>query len=195
MDQGRRSRPVVRRDAGGLRRRGWQLRARGGHQPRDQSLRLRRLRRAASFRHRRPLHSSLRHRGAEEALVAPARHRRARRRDRDDRARHRLRSAGPAHDREEERQRLRAQRRKNLHHQRPARQPDHRRGQDRSGREGEGRLAHGGRDRRRGRLPARAQAQEARSRRRRHVGTLLRRRRAASLEPAAPRRARASPSS
>src|SRR5262245_18943611 len=54
------ARPVVRRDAGGLRLRGRQLRAPGGHQPRDQSLWLRRLRRAASFRHRRPLHSSLR---------------------------------------------------------------------------------------------------------------------------------------
>ena len=64
--------------------------------------RLRRLRRAAAFRHRRALHPALRHRGAEEALAAEARDRRADRRDRHDRAGHRLRPAGRAHHRDEE---------------------------------------------------------------------------------------------
>ena len=61
--------------------------------------RLRHLRRAAAFRHRRALHPALRHRGAEEALAAEARDRRTGRRHRHDRAGHRLRPAGRAHHR------------------------------------------------------------------------------------------------
>ena len=60
------------------------------------------------------------------------------------------------------RQRVRDQRVEDVHHQRPARQPDHRGRQDRSGTGRQGRLADGGRDRRGGGLPPRAQAQEAR---------------------------------
>ena len=41
---------------------------------------IRLVRRAAAFRHRRALHSALRHRGAEAPLAAQARHRRTRRR-------------------------------------------------------------------------------------------------------------------
>ena len=142
------------------------------------------LRRAAAFRHRRALHPALRHRGAEEALAAEARDRRAGRRHRHERARHRLRPAGRAHHRGEEGQPLRAQRLEDLHHQRPARQPDHRRRQDRSEGGRQGRLADGGRDRRCAGLPPRPQAQEARPRFRRHLRAVLRGRVAADREPA-----------
>ena len=155
--------------------------------------RLRHLRRAAAFRHRRALHSALRHRGAEETLAAQARHRRDGRRHRHDRARHRLRPAGRAHQGREIRQRLRAQRLQDLHHQRPARQSHHRRRQDRSESRRQGRLADGGRDRRCARLPPRPQAQKARHGFRRHLGIVLRGR--ASCRPkacSAPRKGRAS---
>ncbi len=94
---------------------------------------------------------------------------------------------------EEIRQRLRAQRLQDLHHQRPARQSDHRRRQDRSEGGRQGHLADGGGDRRRARLPARPQAQEARHGFRRHLGTVLRRRAACRHRAcSAPRRGRAS---
>ena len=74
------------------------------------------------------------HYGTEEqkrALAAAHVHRRADRRDRDDRARHRQRPAGRAHDRAARRRPLRDQRREDLHHERPAREPRHRRVPDR----------------------------------------------------------------
>jgi hypothetical protein len=73
--------------------------------------------------------------------------RRADRRDRDERARHRLGPAGRAHEREEIRQRLCAEWLEDLHHQRPACEPDHRGGENRSGGRRQGHLADGGRDR------------------------------------------------
>ena len=76
--------------------------------------------------------------------------------------------------REEIRQRLCAQRLEDFHHQRPARQPDHRGGEDRSGGGRQGHLADGGRDRRRAGLPARPQAQKARAGLGRHIGIVLR---------------------
>ena len=142
------------------------------------------LRRAAAFRHRRALHPALRHRGAEEALAAQARHRRTGRRHRHERARHRLRPAGRAHHRGEEGQPLRAQRLQDLHHQRPARQPDRRGRQDRSEGARQGHLADGGGDRRRAGLPPRPQAQEARHGFGRHLRAVLRGRVAADREPA-----------
>ena len=106
------------------------------------------------------------------------------------------RPARRAHHRQEIRQRLCAQRLQDLHHQRPARQSDHRGRQDRSQSRRQGHLADGGGDRRRAGLPPRPQAQEARHGFRRHLGIVLRgrascRRRACS----APRRGRASTSS
>ena len=153
---------------------GGTLRARDADQSRVRAGRARSDRRAAAFRHRRALHPALRHRGAEAALAAEARDRRDGRRHRDERARHRLRPAGREDEREEIRQRLCAQRLEDLHHQRPARQPDHRRRQDRSERGPQGHLADGGRDRRRARLPARPQAQQARDGLGGHVGTVFR---------------------
>ena len=95
--------------------------------------------------------------------------------------------------REEIRQRLRAQRLQDLHHQRPARQPDHRRRQDRSEAGRARHLADGGRDRRCAGLPPRPQAEEARHGFGRHVGTVLRGRAAARPRAcSAPKRARAS---
>ncbi len=76
------------------------------------------------------------------------------------------------------RQRLRALRRQDLHHQWPARQPHHRGGEDRSRRRRQGHLAHRGGDRRGPGLPSRPQAQEARLRCRRHLRAVLRGRRA-----------------
>ena len=84
----------------------------------------------------------------------------------------------------EVRQRLRAQRLQDLHHQRPARQPDRRRRQDRSEGGRQGHLADGGGDRRRAGLPPRPQAQEARPGFRRHLGIVLRGRAAAGRKPA-----------
>jgi hypothetical protein len=82
------------------------------------------------------------------------------------------------------RQRLRPQRLEDLHHQRPARQSDRRRRQDRPQGARQGHLADGGRDRRCAGLPPRAQAQEARHGFGRHVGAVLRGRVAAGREPA-----------
>ena len=64
-----------------------------GHRDRGAGSDDRRLR---AQRHRRALHPQLRLRGAEAALAAEDGERRVRRRDRDDRTRHRLRSAGRA---------------------------------------------------------------------------------------------------
>src|SRR5262245_5193884 len=76
----------------------------------------------------------------------------------------RLRPARRAHHGKTVRQRLRAQRLENFHQQRPARQPDHCRRQDRCKRGCQRRIIDGGGDRQRSRLPSRSQAQEARSR-------------------------------
>ena len=63
--------------------------------------------------------------------------RRVRRRHRHDRTRHRLRPAGRADDRAQAGQQLRHQRPEDVHHQRPGRRPDHRRGAHRrAGRQG-----------------------------------------------------------
>ena len=90
--------------------------------------------------------------------------------------------------REEIRQRLRAQRLEDLHHQRPARQPDHRRRQDRSDCGRQGHLADGGRDRRGAGLPPRPQARQARHGLGRYVGAVLRGREAAGRGAARHRR-------
>ena len=184
LDQGRAGGPALRLDAGGIRRRRRQLCARGDNQPRILLCRLRQLRRPAAFRDRRALHPALRHRGAEETLAAQACHRRVGRRHRHERARHRLRPARRAHDGGEEGQSLCAQRLQDLHHQRPARQPDHRGGQDRSQGARQGRLADGGGDRRCPGIPPRPQAQEARHGFCRHLRAVLRGRVAADREPA-----------
>ena len=95
----------------------------------------------------------------------------------------------------EVRQRLRAERFEDLHHQRPARQPDHRRRQDRSDPGGQGHLADRGRDRRDARLPPRSQAEEARHGLGRYVGIVLRGGQGAGRGGClAPRKARASSS-
>ena len=145
---------------------------------------LRHIRRAAPLGHRRALHFALRHRRAEETMAAETCHRRTRWRDRDDRAGHRLRSAGRARVGEEIGQRLCAQRFEDIHHQWPARQPDRRCRKNRSESRREGHLAFCGRDRRRARLSPRAQAEKARHGFGRHLRAVFRGRATAGIEPA-----------
>ena len=145
--------------------------------------------------HRRALHPPLRLRGAEEEVAAEDGDRRTDRRHRHDRARRRLRPAGRQDARREGRQPVSAQRLQDLHHQRPARQSDHRRHQDRSGQGRQGHLADRGRDRRGRGLRARPQPRQDRPEVQRHVGAVLQRRARADVEPARrTRRARASSS-
>ena len=131
LEQGGRAGPAVPVDPRGVRRRGRHVRARGragrGAGPRDGA----EPRHRGAQHDRRPLPELLRHRGAEAALAAAAGHRRARRRGRDDRARHRL---GPAerHDQGDPgRRRVRHRRLEDVHLQRLAGRLGHRRRQDR----------------------------------------------------------------
>ena len=78
-----------------------------------------------------PADRDARHRGAEAEVPARARHRRAPQRHRPHRARRRHRPAGHPHDGAARRRSLRRQRREDVDHQRPLRQPAAGAGQDR----------------------------------------------------------------
>ena len=133
--------------------------------------------------HRRPLHSQLRLRGAEEALAAEDGVRRDDRRHCHDRARNRLGPAKRQDLREEAGQFLRHQWSEDVHHQRTGRRSRHRgRAHRRSRRQRP--LADRGRDGGRGRLSPRAQPRQDRSARLRYVRTVLRQCRGAAGEPA-----------
>ncbi|EOD64267.1 acyl-CoA dehydrogenase [Amycolatopsis vancoresmycina DSM 44592] len=120
-------------------------------------------------------------------MAAEAGQRRAGRRDRDDRARHRLRPAGHQDARGPRRRPLRPQRREDLHHQWAARRPRRRRVQDRPGRGRAGRLADRGRDGHPG-LPPRPRPRQGRAEGPGHRRAVLRRRPRAGRQPAGRRR-------
>ena len=112
--------------AGGARRRGrgrlpLQRRAERGGAARGPGIRPPRHVRAQ--RHLPAVLPELRHRGAEAALAARARERRADRGDRDDGARHRVRPGGNRDVRGPQGRRVRGQRREDLHHERDQRRP------------------------------------------------------------------------
>jgi hypothetical protein len=109
---------------------------------------------------------------------------RAHRRNRHDRARGRLGPPGRQDARRPGGKPLPDQRLQDLHHQRPARQPRHRRDQDGPGEGRQGHLADRGGDRRGRRVRARSQPRQGGAEVQRHVGALLQRRARADRQPA-----------
>ena len=176
LARGGRGGPALPRRAGSLRRPGRRLPPRGRADGGDRPPAGQRVRSRAAQCDRRALHPPLRLRGAEETLAARDGLGRDDRRDRDDRARRRLGPPGRPDHRPARRQSVCDQRPEDLHQQRPARRPRHRRRQDRSGQGRQGNLADRGRDGGRPRLQARAQSRQDRHGGAGHLRALLRRR-------------------
>ena len=170
VEQGGRGRPAAGQRAGGIWRRRRHFRPRERHPLRTGPGQCPQPRQCRAQRHRRPLYPGLWLGGAETPLAAQDGDRRTGRRHRHDRAGHRLRPPGRAHDRADDRQPVCRQRPENLHHQRPARRSGHRRRQDRPGGEGARRLADRRRNRRGRGLQPRPQPGEARPQGAGHVG-------------------------
>jgi hypothetical protein len=197
--QDRRARDVARGGRGGLlclsiarglRRRRRRLSPRGRLDGANGEEGRRRLRRLAAQRDRRALHPSLRLGGAEEALAAAHGVRRIRRRDRDVRARRRLRPAGRQDQRRKDgNQYVISGQKTFITNGQTANliivvaKTDPSAG-------AKGNLADRRRDRRSRRFRARPQARQARAGRAGHVGAVLQRRARADRQPARPEEGR-----
>ena len=134
-------------------------------------------------RHHRPVPQLARDRGAEAAVAAGLRERRDDHRDRDDRARRRVRPAGSPHHGGRRGRPLRRQRVQDVHQQRHQRRPRHRGGADRPRRRPPGHQPAGGRARDGG-LRAGPQPRQDRAARPGHGRALVHRRTRPEAEPA-----------
>ena len=187
LARSRRQRAAVRQHAGRLRRRWWRLRPRSGDPARTGPRQHVRLGWRPALGDRCTLLVALWQRRTKAALAAEDGNRRADRRHRDDRARHRQRLAGGAHQRAARSvgfgPALPAQRRQDVHHQRPERQPDRRRLQDRRRGGRQGYFFIDGRDRAGAGLSPGPPPGQDRHEGPGHVGAVLRRRAGARQQP------------